>query len=111
LNSEYMLMLRVLLEWMIKTYMLHIFDIVVFCCLNMKILFWPLKKQRCASAAISWTKEHMNKMCTHYTETCDSSYKYTHYTETCDSSYKYTHYTETCDSSYKYKHYTETWFL
>ena len=34
MNSEYMLMLRVLLEWMIKTYMLHIFDIVVICCLN-----------------------------------------------------------------------------
>ena len=27
-------MLRVLLEWIIKTYMIHIFDIVVFCCLN-----------------------------------------------------------------------------
>ena len=27
-------MLRVLLEWMITTYMLHIFDIVVICCLN-----------------------------------------------------------------------------
>ena len=27
-------MLRVLVEWMIKTYMIHIFDIVVFCCLN-----------------------------------------------------------------------------
>jgi hypothetical protein len=34
LNSEYMLMLRVLLEWMIKIYMLNIFDIVVICCLN-----------------------------------------------------------------------------
>ena len=34
MNSEYMLMLRVLLEWMINTYMIHIFDIVVFCCLN-----------------------------------------------------------------------------
>jgi hypothetical protein len=29
-----MLMLRVLLELMIKTYMLNIFDIVVICCLN-----------------------------------------------------------------------------
>ena len=29
-----MLMFRVLLELMIKTYMLHIFDIVVFCYLN-----------------------------------------------------------------------------
>jgi hypothetical protein len=29
-----MLMLRVLLELVIKTYMLHIFDIVVICCLN-----------------------------------------------------------------------------
>ena len=27
-------MFRVLLELMIKTYMLHIFDIVVICCLN-----------------------------------------------------------------------------
>ena len=27
-------MLRVVLELMIKTYMLHIFDIVVICCLN-----------------------------------------------------------------------------
>jgi hypothetical protein len=34
LISEYMLMFRVLLELMIKTYMLHIFDIVVICCLN-----------------------------------------------------------------------------
>ena len=29
-----MLMLRVLLELMINTYMIHIFDIVVICCLN-----------------------------------------------------------------------------
>jgi hypothetical protein len=29
-----MLMLRVLLELIIKTYMLHIIDIVVICCLN-----------------------------------------------------------------------------
>jgi hypothetical protein len=29
-----MLMLRVLLELMIQTYMLNIFDIVVICCLN-----------------------------------------------------------------------------
>ena len=29
-----MLMLRVLLELMIKPYMLHIFEIVVICCLN-----------------------------------------------------------------------------
>jgi hypothetical protein len=29
-----MLMLRVLLEWIIKTYMLNIFDIVVISCLN-----------------------------------------------------------------------------
>ena len=34
MNSEYMLMLRVLLEWMINTYMIHIFEIVVICCLN-----------------------------------------------------------------------------
>ena len=34
MNSEYMLMIRVLLEWMIKTDMLNIFDIVVICCLN-----------------------------------------------------------------------------
>ena len=27
-------MLRVLLEWMINTYMIHIFEIVVICCLN-----------------------------------------------------------------------------
>ena len=29
-----MSMLTVLLEWMIQTYMLNIFDIVVICCLN-----------------------------------------------------------------------------
>ena len=34
MNSEYMLMLRALLEWMINTYMIHIFEIVVICCLN-----------------------------------------------------------------------------
>jgi len=34
LNSEHMFMLRVLIEWMIQTYMLNIFDIVVIYCLN-----------------------------------------------------------------------------
>ena len=31
-------MLRVLLEWMIQTYMFNIFDIVVICCLNIIIV-------------------------------------------------------------------------